>query len=120
MGLFDKLFKRTPKAGEPVEINDENFEQMVLASDTPAVVDFYSNRCSPCHVMGGLLSEVGPDYADRVNIFKLNVDDNPQSATHYQVMSVPTLVFFKNHRPVDKVAGLIQLNPLRAKLDSLA
>lgn len=120
MGLFDKLFKRTPRPGEPLEINDESFEQMVLASETPAVVDFYSNRCSPCHVMSGLLSEVGPDYDGRVKVFKLNVDNNPQSATQYQVMSVPTLVFFKNHRPVDKVVGLIQMNPLRAKLDGLA
>lgn len=120
MGFLDKIFNRSPKPGQPIEVTDGSFELLVLASDTPAVVDFYSGSCSPCHVMSGLLEEIGPDYIDRVNIFKLNVDKNRQTATQYQIMSVPTLVLFKNHRPVERIVGLIQLNPLKSKLDDLA
>jgi thioredoxin 1 len=119
MGIFKKLFNHPPKPGKPREITDFEFEQEVLASDTPAVVDFYSTTCPPCKVMSGLLSEIGPDYAGKVNIFKINVNNNPETARMYQIKSVPTLVFFKNHRPVDKVVGLISLIPLREKIDSL-
>ncbi|MCP4582754.1 MAG: thioredoxin [candidate division Zixibacteria bacterium] len=119
MGLLDKLFNRQPKPGAPVDITDYDFEQLVLASDTPAVVNFYSTSCSHCQVMGGLLREIGPNYVERVNIFKININENPETARMYQIQSVPTLVFFRDHRPRDKVIGLIALNPLKQKLDSL-
>lgn len=119
MGLLDKLFNRPLKSGKPRELSDEQFEQEVLASDIPAVVDFYSATCVPCQVMSGLLSEIGPEYAERVNIFKINVSYNPETARMYQVQSVPTLVFFKNHRPREKSVGLMPLMPLKAKLNQL-
>jgi thioredoxin 1 len=119
MGFLDKLFNREPKPGKPHEIGDADFEQRVLAADIPAVVDFWSSRCSPCQVMAGLLNELGPEYAGKINFFNLNVDYNAQTATQFQVRSVPTLVLFKNHRPVERIVGLIQLNPLREKLDKL-
>ncbi|HEQ98067.1 MAG TPA: thiol reductase thioredoxin [candidate division Zixibacteria bacterium] len=119
MGFLNKLFNREPKPGKPQELGDADFDQKVLASDTPAVVDFWSSRCAPCQVMSGLLNELGPDYAGKINIFKLNVDYNAQAAAQYQVRSVPTLVLFKNHRPVERIVGLVQLNPLKEKLDKL-
>jgi thioredoxin 1 len=119
MGLFDRLFNREPKPGKPQPVTDESFEQEVLASDTPALVDFWSRRCPPCQVMGGLLNEIGPDYAGIVNIFKLDVDENPQITMRYQITSIPTVILFRNGRVVDRIVGLIPLNPLRAKLDSL-
>jgi thioredoxin len=120
MGIFDKLFNRSPKPGKPREIDDAQFEQLVLADDVPAVVDFFSTTCPPCQVMSGLLSELGPEYVGKVNVFKINVSFNPETARIYQIQSVPTLVFFRNHRPVDKVVGLIPIMPLKQKLDSLA
>lgn len=119
MGFFRNLFNRKPKPGEPRPVTDESFEQEVLASDIPAVVDFWSSHCSPCHVMGGLLDEIGPDYAGRVSIFKLNVDQNHQTATNYQIMSVPTVILFRNGRVVDRIVGLLPMIPLREKLDRL-
>jgi thioredoxin 1 len=119
MGILDKIFSRQPKPEKPREISDEDFEQEVLASDTPAVVDFYSTTCAPCQVMSGLLSEIGPEYAGKVNIFKINVSHNPETVRMYQVQSVPTLVFFKNHRPKEKLTGLLQLEPLKEKFDRL-
>jgi len=119
MGFFKSLFNRPPKPGKPQPTTDETFEQDVLASDIPAVVDFWSSRCPPCQVMGGLLNEIGPDYAGRVNIFKLNVDHYPGITAQYQIRGVPTIIFFRQGRAVDKVVGLLPLNPLREKMDEL-
>ena len=119
MGFFKSLFNRPPKPGKPQPTTDETFEQDVLASDIPAVVDFWSSRCAPCQVMGGLLNEIGPDYAGRVNIFKLNVDHYPGITAQYQIRSVPTIIFFRQGRAVDKVVGLLPLNPLKEKMDKL-
>ena len=119
MGFLKRLFARTPKPGRPQTLTDEEFEQQVLASDMPAIVDFWSPSCAPCQVMNGLFEEIGPDYVSKVNFFKINVTTNPETARMYQVKSVPTLVIFKNHRPIDKVVGLIPLNSLRSKLDQL-
>jgi len=119
MGFFKSLFNRPPKPGKPQPTTDYSFEQDVLASDIPAVVDFWSSRCPPCHVMGGLLDEIGPDYAGRVNIFKLNVDQNPETAAQYQIRSIPTIILFRQGRAVDIIVGLLPLNPLREKMDKL-
>ena len=120
MGFLKSLFNKTPKPGKPRPVTDESFEQEVLASGTPAVVDFWSPRCPHCQVMSGLLDEIGPDYLGRVNIFKLNVLQNSSSAMQYQVQGTPTLVFFRKGRAVDRIVGLMPLNPLRNKLDGLA
>lgn len=119
MGFFKSLFDRSPKPGKPQPTTDDSFEQDVLASDIPTVVDFWSSRCPPCHVMGGLLDEIGPDYIGRVNIFKLNVDQNPRTTAQYQIRSIPTIILFRQGRAVDTIVGLLPLNPLRDKLDRL-
>ncbi|MCK4857364.1 MAG: thioredoxin fold domain-containing protein [candidate division Zixibacteria bacterium] len=100
-------------------MTDEFFQQEVLASAIPVVVDFWSPVCPPCQVMSGLLSEIGPDYAGRVNIFKLRVDQNPMAAAHFQIRSVPTLIFFRGGKIVGRVVGLLPLHPLQAKIDEL-
>ena len=68
MAFFKSLFNRKPQPGKPQPIDDDLFEQEVITSDTPAAVDFWSASCPPCQVMGGLLNEIGPDYAGQVNI----------------------------------------------------
>jgi thioredoxin 1 len=70
--------------------------------------------------MSGLLTELGPEFVDRLNIFKLRVDQNPEMASRYQVQSVPTLIFFRQGKPVDRVVGLLPLRPLKEKLEGLA
>ncbi|MGB2768337.1 MAG: thioredoxin [Candidatus Zixiibacteriota bacterium] len=120
MGFLRQLFSRPPRPGKPLPVTDASFGEDVLESEIPVVVDFWSARCSPCQVMGGLLDEIGPDYVGRVMVFKLNVDQNPQTAAQYQVRSIPTLVLFRKGEPVDRIMGLLPLNPLRARLDELA
>lgn len=118
MGFFKSLFSRPPKPGKPTPVTDESFQKEVLESEIPVVVDFWSPRCAPCQVMGGLLDEIGPDYAGRVRILKLNVDQNSQTSMQYQVQGVPTIILFWKGKPVDRIVGLLPLKPLRAKLDS--
>ena len=120
MGWFKNLFNREPKPGKPRPVTDDSFEQDVLSSDIPVAVDFWSTRCPPCHVMGGLLNEIGPDYVGKVNILKLNVDQNPQTAMKYQIMNIPTLLMFRKGKVVDRVIGLLPLIPLKNKFDMLA
>ena len=120
VGLFSNLFNRPPKPGKPRDVTDDSFEAEVLRSNIPCVVDFWSNRCGPCQVMGGLLNEIGPDYIDRVAIFKINVDDNWETAQKSGVQSVPTLVLFDKGKVLDDFVGLIPLNPLREIFERLA
>ena len=120
MGIFDKLFNRPPKPGRPKELTDDEFAQEVVSSPIPTVVSFYSSRCSHCHVMTGLLNEIGLDYIDRIAVFKVNVDKNALAAAKFQVMKVPTLIFISDKKVVDTVEGLIPMIPLREKFDRLA
>lgn len=119
MSFLKRLFTGSAKPGKPAAVTDESFEQEVLNSDLPAVVDFWSPTCAPCQVMGGLLNELGPEYADRLRIFKLNIEQSPDTAEQYRIRGVPTLVFLRKGREVDRVVGLLPLQPLRARLDKL-
>ncbi len=120
MGFLKNLFFGSPKPGKPVPVTDGSFEAMVLGSAIPSAVEFWSPQCPHCQVMSGLLDEIGPDYAGRVNVFKLNVLQNPESAAAYRIMGTPTVMLFRQGKPVDRIVGLLPLNPLKAKLDSLA
>lgn len=119
MGLFDKLFNRSPKPGKPQPVTDDTFEEEVLASDLPVVVDFWSKTCPPCQVMGGLLNELGPEYAGKLKILKMNVDENRRTPGQFQIRSIPTIILFYKGRPVDTIVGLLPLIPLRNKFDHL-
>ncbi len=117
MGIFDRLFGSPPKPGKPLKLTDKTYNELVLKARIPVVIDFWSLRCSPCQVMSGLLNEIGPQYAGRVQIYKLNVDDNPATAARFGIKSVPTVVFIKNGKVVDNFVGLLPLKPLKEKFD---
>jgi len=119
MGFLKNLFFRPPKAGKPIPVTDGSFEELVLDSAIPCAVEFWSPQCPHCQVMSGLLDEIGPDYAGRVSVFKLNVLQNPEAAARYRIMGTPTVLLFRQGKPVDRIVGLLPLKPLKAKLDSL-
>ncbi len=87
------------------DITDKNFEQEVLKSTIPTLVDFWAPWCAPCRIVGPIVEELGKEYEGKVKVVKLNVDDNPQTASEYSVMSIPTLMIFKAGKPVKTMIG---------------
>ena len=91
--------------GATKAVTDATFVSDVLQSDKPVLVDFWAEWCLPCKKVDPLLQEIAAEMGDRVTIVKLNIDENPETARAYKVMSVPTLTIFKGGEPVSSVAG---------------
>jgi thioredoxin 1 len=91
--------------GATQAVTDANFASDVLQSDKPVLVDFWAEWCAPCRKVEPLLEEIANEMGDKVRIVKLNIDENPETARAYRVMSVPTLTVFKNGQPVQSIAG---------------
>nr|WP_308870973.1 thioredoxin [Orenia metallireducens] len=102
-----------------VEVNKDNFEEEVLNSDMPVVVDFWAPWCGPCQAIAPVLEELGAEYTGKVKVAKVNVDDNQELATEYQVASIPNLVFFKGGEAVDRQIGFSSKGDLENKINSL-
>jgi len=104
---------------KPVEVNDSNFDQMVLKSKTPVLVDFWAAWCGPCRMVSPLVEELAGEYEGRVTMAKLNVDENPQIASQYGIMSIPTLLIFKDGAPVSNIVGFRPKAELQRSLDAV-
>ena len=87
--------------------SDSDFAQEVLASDVPVMVDFYADWCGPCRMVAPIVEELAGEYAGKVKIGKINVDENPNTAKQYNVMSIPTILFIKGGKVVDQVIGAL-------------
>ncbi len=108
-------------AVEPLHISDAEFEQVILQSGKPAVIDLWAEWCAPCHMIAPAVQNLAAEYDGRAIIAKLNVDENPVTPSQYSIMGIPTLLFFKDGKLADQqvgVAGYAQLaNKLEALLD---
>lgn len=93
-----------------MEITTADFEQKVLKCEKPVLVDFYADWCGPCKMMAPIIAEFAQKYADKVDVYKLNIDKSFEIAAKYNVMSIPTLILFKNGEPAQKSVGLIGLD----------
>jgi len=91
--------------GNTRAVTDASFTSDVLQSDVPVLVDFWAEWCAPCRKVEPLLEEIATEMDGKVSIVKLNIDENPETARTYRVMSVPTLTVFKDGQPVNSVAG---------------
>lgn len=85
---------------------DQNFESEVINSSTPALVDFWAEWCGPCKALAPLIDELANENAGKINVFKLNVDDNPDIAAKYGIRGIPTLLFFKNGKVANQSVGV--------------
>ncbi|MCF6461052.1 thioredoxin [Clostridium sp. Cult3] len=87
------------------EIYDDNFNQEVLENDLPVLVDFWAPWCGPCKAVGPVLEELSTKYSDKIKFVKLNVDENPEIAGEYRIMSIPTIKIFKKGKVVEDLIG---------------
>jgi len=103
-----------------VTLTDDNFEQEVLKSDKPVLVDFFATWCGPCKMQGPIVEEVANEIGDKAKVGKLDVEQAPVSSQKFEVMSIPTLIIFKDGQPVETMVGLQTKDALICKLNSLA
>jgi thioredoxin 1 len=100
-----------------LEITDANFEELVLKSDKPVLVDFWAEWCGPCRMVGPVVEELAKDFEGIAVIGKVNVDNNPQISMNYGIRNIPALLFFKNGEIVDKQIGAVPKSVLAEKLN---
>jgi thioredoxin 1 len=102
-----------------LEFTDSNFEDVVIKSDKPVIVDFWAEWCGPCRMVGPIVQEIGEEYSDKAVVGKLDVDSNPDVTMKYGIRNIPTILFFKNGEIADKQVGAVPKSVLVEKLEAL-
>ncbi|MCI7323574.1 MAG: thioredoxin family protein [Lachnospiraceae bacterium] len=100
-------------------ISKDDFEQKVLQSELPVIVDFYSDSCIPCKQLSPILGDIEDDYEDKLKVFKVNVNYDAELAEQYQVLASPTLIFFKEGKEADRIRGLVKKPELAEHVEAL-
>jgi len=107
-----KEAKEMEKENPLIHLNENNFDEEILKSEKPALVDFWAPWCGPCKMIGPIVEEIAEEYRGRVKVTKLNVDDNPNKAAAYGIKSIPTLILFKDGKVLDTIVGLVSKDRL--------
>ena len=98
---------------------DQNFKDEVLGSETPVLVDFWAEWCAPCRIVSPIIEELATEYGEKLKVGKLDVDANGQSAQNYGVMSIPSIIFFKNGQPVKTMIGAQSKDNYKREIDAV-
>jgi len=102
-----------------IEINDDSFEDEVLKCKLPVMVDFWAPWCGPCRMIAPITEKLAKEYEGKIKVCKLNVDDNPQTASKYRVLSIPQILFFKYGETVDQSTGAVPEHVIQSKVESV-
>jgi thioredoxin 1 len=102
-----------------IHVTDADFEDIVLKSDVPVVVDFWAEWCGPCKMIGPIIEEMAGEFEGKAKMVKLDVDSNPQTAMNFGIRNIPTLLFFKNGEVADKQVGVVPKAAIVDKLNKL-
>jgi thioredoxin len=100
------------------DVNDQDFEDRVLRSDTPVLVDFWAEWCVPCHMVSPVVEEIGREKGEKLQVAKLNIDENPEVTRKYGVMSIPTLMLFRRGEEATRVVGARGKDALLKEIDA--
>ncbi len=100
-----------------VKVNDVNFEEEVLKSDIPTLVDFWAVWCAPCYMVAPSVEQIAKEYQGRLKVCKVNVDEAPMTASEYGIMSIPTLAIFKNGDVIDKIIGAVPKTEIVSRIE---
>ena len=103
---------------KPIAVDDSNFDQMVLQADIPVLVDFWAAWCGPCRMVAPVVEELAQEYEGKISFAKVDVDQNPKTASRYGIMSIPTLLLFKKGEPVSHIVGFRPKAELKQSLDA--
>ena len=99
-----------------IKVNDGNFEDQVLKSELPVLVDFWAEWCAPCSMIAPVVEEIARKYDGKLRVCKLNVDEGPNTASRYGIMAIPSLLIFKSGEVVDKIVGVVPKKTLEEKI----
>jgi thioredoxin 1 len=102
-----------------IEVNDVNFDDMVIKSDKPVIVDFWAEWCGPCRMVAPIMEEISSEYEGKVLVTKCDVDSSPAVAAKYSIRNIPTILFFKDGKIADKQVGAVPKNNFVVKLKAL-
>jgi thioredoxin 1 len=105
--------------GSEVNFTDENFKNEVIESDMPVLVDFWATWCGPCKMMAPIIEELANDYNGKAKIGKLNTEDNPNTTGEFGIISIPTMILFKDGKPVDQIIGVVPKDVITKKLEAI-
>lgn len=102
-----------------IDVTDATFNELVLQSDKPVIVDFWAEWCGPCRMVGPIVKEISQDFEGRAVVTKLDVDSNPEVSAKFGIRNIPTILYFKNGQIVDKQVGAVPKNVLVSKLEAI-